>query len=83
MNSPESIRKIRHRNGLAAKLANSSLSWQEIVEQLYLSTVSRFPNESELALMKEAFSVPNGNRETITQDILWVLLNTKEFVFNH
>ncbi len=83
MNSPETMRKIRHRNGQARKLADSDMSPQSIVEELYLSTVSRIPTEKERALMMQAFVESGGSRQTAAEDILWVLLNTKEFIYNH
>jgi hypothetical protein len=52
------------------------------VEELYLATVSRLPRpkESEKALdwLKTAPSPKEG-----AQDLLWVLLNSREFLFNH
>jgi hypothetical protein len=54
----------------------------ELVEQAYLRTLSRRPSDSELhdalAYVSQAESVHDGIR-----DVLWALLNTKEFVINH
>lgn len=82
MNSPETVRKIRHRDGRAARLAGSELTPQQIVEQLYLVTLSRKPTKSETELMQQAFTESN-DRRVATEDILWTLLNTKEFIYNH
>ena len=82
MNSPETVRKIRHRDGRAARLARSELTPQQIVEQLYLVTLSRKPTKSETELMQQAFTESN-DRRVAAEDILWTLLNTKEFIYNH
>jgi len=83
MNSPESVRKIRHRDGLAARLAASDRSPAEIIEEFYLATLCRPPTASEQTLMQGAFQEPGLTRRAATEDILWALLNTREFVYNH
>jgi hypothetical protein len=34
-------------------------------------------------LMKSAFEAASGNRRTAVEDILWTVLNTKEFLYNN
>ncbi len=81
LNSPEIAEKIAHRRGRARKLAASDLSPEKIVEEIYLTTLSRFPTTVEQQLMQQAFG--SGDRATAAEDILWALMNSKEFVFNH
>jgi len=83
LNSPEIMEKIQHRNGTARRLANSELTTDELIDELYLTTLSRFPNEEERNLMREAFAGQETSRQTAIEDVLWALLNTKEFMFNH
>lgn len=53
-----------------------------LVEELYLRTVSRMPSRPErdaaLEQLASAESVASGMRQ-----LLWVMLNTKEFILNH
>ena len=83
LNSPEIMGKIQHRNGTARRLANSKLTDDAIIDELYLTTLSRFPNEEERGLMREAFAGAEASRQAAVEDVLWALLNTKEFIFNH
>ena len=83
MNAPESIAKIRHREGTTRLLADSPMTKDQIIEHLYLSCFSRFPNENELNLMRTAFADPGVSRQEAVEDIIWALLNSREFVFNH
>ena len=83
MNSPEVSDKIRHRNGRTRKLAESEVSPEQVVEELYLSALARFPTPPERGLMLEAFSLPGRDRQTAAEDVLWALLNSKEFMYNH
>jgi len=73
---PESRRKSAEAAGLSVEQK------QEIVEQAYLRTLTRYPNETEmvrsLEFIDQADDKINGVR-----GLLWALLNTKEFVLNH
>jgi hypothetical protein len=55
---------------------------QGLVEELYLRTVSRLPDPQErdaaLEYLHSAPSISSGMRQ-----LLWVMLNTKEFILNH
>lgn len=82
MNSPESVRRIRHRDGVCAQLASSDDEPAKIIERLYLCTLSRFPTQRETQLMLQAFQHSRTRRQAV-EDIMWALLNTREFVFNH
>ena len=83
LNSPEITAKIRHREGMARRLAKSELTVDELIDELYLTALSRFPRDEERALMADAFAVPEISRQEAVEDVLWALLNMKEFIFNH
>ena len=52
---------------------------QAIVEELFLATLGRFPREEEKHL---GVAQIERYRESGAEDLLWSLLNTKEFLFN-
>jgi Protein of unknown function (DUF1553)/Protein of unknown function (DUF1549) len=83
MNSEEIVSKINARQGAARKLARSKLTPREIVDELYLSTLSRFPSEAERTLMLRVFVDAGDDRQAAAEDVLWALLNTRSFVYNH
>jgi hypothetical protein len=60
----------------------TSIDWGQLVRAAYLRTLSRHPNPDELSRAVQyvaAAEVPvDGLR-----DVLWALLNTKEFIVNH
>ncbi|QDV66567.1 hypothetical protein Poly24_02540 [Rosistilla carotiformis] len=66
--------------GKAAELDSKQLT--NLVQQAYLRTVARYPEPEELssslAYIEAGDSVASG-----VGDLLWALLNTKEFVLNH
>ena len=53
-----------------------------IVRQAYLRTLSRPPTEAEASRATSYFSETASVREA-ARDLLWALLNTKEFLVNH
>ncbi len=65
------------------KLADSPATAPEIATQLYLACYTRPPTHEELQLATAAFAAPGATRRTATEDLLWALLNSAEFVFNH
>ncbi|MEX2185389.1 MAG: DUF1549 and DUF1553 domain-containing protein [Pirellulales bacterium] len=86
MNAEATNEKMQHRDGRAAELARSDLPPEKIIDELFLATMSRFPNDAERKAMLAAFSSSQStiaDRRTAAEDVLWTLLNTKEFVFNH
>jgi hypothetical protein len=83
MNSNKLQSKIASSEGRAKKLGDSKLSEKEIVSDLYLAAYSRSPTEEEMALALEAFSGKETSRKSAIEDLMWALLNSAEFVFNH
>ena len=70
--------------GLAAALDAPFLSDEERMETLFLSTVSRFPVADEKTLFAESFQGADSQKMRATRsDLLWALLNSAEFRFNH
>jgi len=52
------------------------------VEELFLWTVGHKPNEKQLKLALEHLEANAKNKKGAYENILWALINTKEFVFN-
>ena len=83
MNSKALQAKLGNKNGRAAQLAASSKAPEEIVTELYLSTLGRVPTAEELKAAVAPFHAEKASRQAATEDVFWALLNSAEFVFNH
>ena len=83
MNSDGLQAKLEDENGRVAKLVGSGLSEAQIVDELYMVGYSRMPTGDERAIALRQFSIPGATRQTAAEDILWALINSAEFVFNH
>ncbi len=82
MNSPNLHRKVTASDGRVAKLTAGKLSNAEIVEELYLLAYCRKPTTEEAKACLRWFDRPGTKRREAAEDLLWVLINTPEFVFN-
>lgn len=83
--------KISAKDGTLAKLATARKSDMEIVEELYLACFSRKPTPSEHNAVSEALATAGGKtpeeiaaaRQQVFADLLWAMLSSPEFVYNH
>jgi hypothetical protein len=79
MNSPKLHAKVTSDDGRAALVAAGKKTTAEIVEELYLLVYCRYPSDEE---RKNAFRRFEAvSRRPATEDLLWAILNTPEFVF--
>lgn len=84
-NDEEMLKRLDRPDGWLAQLKKSQPKPEqidELVTQAYLRTLSRRPNEAELAdcsqHVKESTDIIDG-----LKDLLWALTNTEEFITNH
>ncbi|WP_437227964.1 DUF1549 and DUF1553 domain-containing protein [Planctomicrobium sp. SH661] len=88
INSPELTGKITDGAGNALRLANArETPLPEKIRELYLIAYSREPQADEIAAITEYLkqkSLPDGSEnKQAYEDLVWSLMNTKEFLFNH
>lgn len=83
MNSPELNDKIRSRQGVARRLADGNLPPQALIDELFLTALARYPTEKERTPLAGALAPDRSERRAFVEDVLWALLNSKEFLYNH
>lgn len=54
-----------------------------LINELYLTVLSRFPSPDETAVMTSFVNVSDVDRETVIRDAAWALLTSVEFSVNH
>ena len=74
--------KLRDDNGRMAALAKSNQTPEQITKELYLVALSREPNATELAAAVKHLTTTPDRRQAV-EDLGWVLINSKEFLFRH
>ena len=55
---------------------------QAIIEELSLTGLSRFPTKEEIAGFDQLIRKSVDRRKAI-EDLMWGLINTEEFIYNH
>lgn len=94
LNAPELKAKLAAGNGRAQRLATEDKPAEAKIRELYLVAFSREPRPQELKTALDYLNEPavgldgkpvdaqKAGRENF-QDLIWALINTKEFLFNH
>jgi hypothetical protein len=94
INASDIKAKLANPQGRAERLAKDDRPAEAKVRELYLAALSRDPNADELKTALEYLAEPRfdsdgkpidalrAGRENL-QDLIWALINTKEFLFNH
>jgi hypothetical protein len=81
-NHPRMWEKIKEPTGRVAKLAKSAADDGSKIDELFLATLSRLPTEAErdacVKFVKSADTPEKG-----LQNVLWSLVNTREFLLQH
>jgi len=80
-------KKVGSPEGGVALFLKLGLSDRRILEHLFLSAYSRYPNENERVTMLSALEKARlGNADAHRQaleDMVWAMLTSKEFLFSH
>ncbi len=63
---------------LAAKTADDKL-----IEELYLSALSRPPTDDEKSRVLGVLAEPGQDKRQVVEDLYWSVLSSREFLFNH
>lgn len=63
-------------------LPPSDFDLPAVIKQAYLRTLSRYPTDAEVARASRYYEETTDAGRS-TRDLLWALVNTKEFVVNH
>jgi hypothetical protein len=82
LNSDEVQGKLTRAGSRTDLLVKDPRPDQEKVRELFLWTFARQPTERQLRLALDHLERHKDNKKLAYENILWALINTKEFVFN-
>lgn len=76
--------KLSATNSILTRWLDQKLAPEKLIEELYLTALSRFPTPAEAEKMLRVLtSVKTEEKRSALEDVCWALLSSKEFLFNH
>jgi hypothetical protein len=82
MNGEGLERRFNDESGRLKVLMKSGKSDRQIVDQLFLATLSRKPTDEQWITIESTMAKAD-DKMSVMRDVLWALVNAKEFLFNH
>ncbi len=83
LNSSEVQRSIANNRRIRQILASSRGNPRRGIDQIYLGILSRFPTEDEVAAVMRYASAGQVTPQQAAEDLVWALINSKEFLYRH
>ena len=74
---------MRGKKGVGNKSKGDWRTPDETVEEMYLTILSRYPTQKEKETALKYFRESKLSRRDVAIDLVWALLNTKEFIYKH
>jgi hypothetical protein len=76
--------KLGAKDNVISREIAAKLSPDKLIEDAYLSALSRYPTRTEHEKMLKVFSeAKEDEMRSLVEDMYWALLSSKEFLFNH
>ena len=82
LNGPAVQRRLSDQDNRLRRLIREGKADREVVEELYLAALCRTPSETE-STKALAYLDAHPGRDQAFEDVLWAILNSKEFIFQH
>jgi hypothetical protein len=77
-------KKLAAKDNAIDKLVRAKAPPERIVEEAYLSALSRHPTAEEKSKFVAALAqAPENESRAAVEDVFWALISSKEFLFNH
>jgi hypothetical protein len=76
-------KKLSATDGFVTLFLKLGLSDSRILDHVFLTAFSRYPSVAERAALLADLRNSGTNRHQALEDVLWALLTSKEFLFNH
>ncbi|MFA5394088.1 MAG: DUF1553 domain-containing protein [Candidatus Ratteibacteria bacterium] len=82
LNSTHIQNKI-YRSQFMRRMVKTNQDDGQLIKLIYVLVLSRLPEDAEYAAAREYARNSGLNRDEATGDLMWALINTKEFMFRH
>jgi hypothetical protein len=83
LNSSHIQDKIDRSSRITALVRNARGRRPKLIGDVYLTVLSRYPSQAELAVAEQYLNTKGLGLRRATSDLVWALINTKEFLYRH
>jgi hypothetical protein len=83
LNSSHIQNKIENGPELRRLVRTSGSDRRTLIEKLYLGTLSRYPTDAEYAAAQKYYQEQGINSNQAFNDLVWAIINSKEFLYRH
>jgi hypothetical protein len=75
--------KLAKEGGRISRVLEGNANDQEAIEEFYLATLTRLPTDQERTELLRVLSDHKGGRSEVLQNLMWALISSREFAYNH
>jgi hypothetical protein len=75
--------KLSKPGGRLARLLARGASDAEAIDEFYLASLTRLPSEAEKRALVQALARQRGGRAEVLGNLLWAVVSSREFAYNH
>ena len=83
INGGSIVGRVRNANGRPALLMRQKTTDEQLVKELYLWSLVGHPKPKELQMGLDYFKAAGDKRAEAAQELMWALLNSKDFLLVH
>jgi len=83
LNSSHVQNKIERSARLNGLVRTAKGNHRMLINMIYLNILSRYPTQAELAVAQKYLQTKGIKLRQATNDLVWALINTKEFLYRH
>jgi hypothetical protein len=76
--------KLKTKDNQLDKLLARGKPFEELLDEVYLASLARFPTgEEKSRILDVVASSPDAEKRQLLEDVVWSILSSREFLFNH
>ena len=83
LNSSHIQRKIESSQLLKSYISRNRKNRPLLIRIIYMTVLSRMPTREEMATIEKYYATKGMNINFATNDLVWALINSKEFLYRH
>ena len=77
-------KKLAAKDGTVDQLLAKKLTNDQLIEEVFVMALTRMPTAVERKALLESLQDPDAaGRRTLVEDLMWSVLSSREFLFNH